>query len=187
MIPAQAESRREKVAPRVPSATPRILISESATRSPAPRLNSPSRFRGAATLPQKPKPTSNPIDVRSPRRRPSPTLTELARASPSFQGAHAQYRQDETYGRSPTREDLVHTRVARANQAAAINWRAPAPGASKVFCAIDSPIALAFLRRYRDLARVLVSAGRRTAANPGAPSKVAQACRHSHFGRAAEL
>jgi hypothetical protein len=45
------------------------------------------------------------------------------------------------------REDLVGTRVALANQLRdelACFW----PGASKVFCAVDSPIALAFLRRY---------------------------------------
>ena len=45
------------------------------------------------------------------------------------------------------REDLVRTRVALANQLRdelACFW----PGASKVFCAVDSPIALAFLRRY---------------------------------------
>jgi transposase len=45
------------------------------------------------------------------------------------------------------REDLVRTRVALANQLRdelASFW----PGASKVFCAVDSPIALAFLRRY---------------------------------------
>ena len=45
------------------------------------------------------------------------------------------------------REDLVRTRVALANQLRdelACFW----PGASKIFCAIDSPIALAFLRRY---------------------------------------
>ena len=45
------------------------------------------------------------------------------------------------------REDLVHTRVALANQLRdqlACFW----PGASKVFCAIDSPITLAFPRRY---------------------------------------
>src|SRR5512142_2534607 len=44
------------------------------------------------------------------------------------------------------REDLVRTRVALANQLRdqlACFW----PGASKVFCAVDSPIALAFLRR----------------------------------------
>src|ERR1700746_3478183 len=45
------------------------------------------------------------------------------------------------------REDLVHTRVGLANQLRdelACFW----PGASKIFCAVDSPIALAFLRRY---------------------------------------
>src|SRR3974390_3280387 len=45
------------------------------------------------------------------------------------------------------REDLVATRVALANQLRdelACFW----PGASKIFCAVDSPIALAFLRRY---------------------------------------
>jgi transposase len=45
------------------------------------------------------------------------------------------------------REDLVRTRVALANQLRdelACFW----PGAGKVFCAVDSPIALAFLRRY---------------------------------------
>src|SRR6201997_628129 len=45
------------------------------------------------------------------------------------------------------REDLVGTRIAVANQLRdelACFW----PGASKVFCAVDSPIALAFLRRY---------------------------------------
>jgi transposase len=45
------------------------------------------------------------------------------------------------------REDLVRNRIAVANQlrdALACFW----PGASKVFCAIDSPIALAFLGRY---------------------------------------
>ncbi|MGZ6669437.1 MAG: hypothetical protein ACXVH3_32645 [Solirubrobacteraceae bacterium] len=45
------------------------------------------------------------------------------------------------------RKDLVRTRVALANQLRgelACFW----PGASKVFCAVDSPIALAFLRRY---------------------------------------
>jgi transposase len=45
------------------------------------------------------------------------------------------------------REDLVRTRVGLANQLRdqlATFW----PGASKVFCKIDSPIALAFLRRY---------------------------------------
>jgi transposase len=45
------------------------------------------------------------------------------------------------------REDLVRTRVALANQLRdelACFW----PGASKVFCAVDSPIALAFLLRY---------------------------------------
>jgi transposase len=45
------------------------------------------------------------------------------------------------------REDLVRSRVALANQLRdelACFW----PGASKVFCAVDSPIALAFLRRY---------------------------------------
>ena len=45
------------------------------------------------------------------------------------------------------REDLVRTRVALANQLRdelACFW----PGASRVFCAVDSPIALAFLRRY---------------------------------------
>jgi Transposase len=45
------------------------------------------------------------------------------------------------------REDLVHTRIGLANQLRdqlACFW----PGASKVFCAVDSPIALAFLRRY---------------------------------------
>jgi transposase len=45
------------------------------------------------------------------------------------------------------REDLVRTRVGLANQLRdelACLW----PGASKVFCQVDSPIALAFLRRY---------------------------------------
>ncbi|MGZ4297189.1 MAG: IS110 family RNA-guided transposase [Solirubrobacteraceae bacterium] len=45
------------------------------------------------------------------------------------------------------REDLVRTRIGLANQLRdqlACVW----PGASKVFCAVDSPIALAFLRRY---------------------------------------
>jgi len=45
------------------------------------------------------------------------------------------------------REDLVRTRVGLANQLRdelACFW----PGASKVFCQVDSPIALAFLRRY---------------------------------------
>ena len=45
------------------------------------------------------------------------------------------------------REDLVRTRVGLANQLRdqlATFW----PGAGKVFCAVDSPIALAFLRRY---------------------------------------
>ena len=45
------------------------------------------------------------------------------------------------------REDLVRTRVALANQLRdelACFW----PGASKIFSAVDSPIALAFLRRY---------------------------------------
>ncbi|MGZ6725616.1 MAG: IS110 family RNA-guided transposase [Solirubrobacteraceae bacterium] len=45
------------------------------------------------------------------------------------------------------REDLVRTRIGLANQLRdelARFW----PGASKVFCAVDSPIALAFLRRY---------------------------------------
>jgi transposase len=45
------------------------------------------------------------------------------------------------------REDLVRTRVGLANQLRdqlGCFW----PGASKVFSAIDSPIALAFLRRY---------------------------------------
>jgi transposase len=45
------------------------------------------------------------------------------------------------------REDLVRTRIGLANQLRdqlACFW----PGASKVFCAVDSPIALAFLRRY---------------------------------------
>jgi transposase len=48
---------------------------------------------------------------------------------------------------SRAREDLVRTRVGLANQLRdelACFW----PGASKVFCAVDSPIALAFLRRY---------------------------------------
>jgi transposase len=46
-----------------------------------------------------------------------------------------------------SREDLVRTRVALANQLRdqlACFW----PGASRVFFAVDSPIALAFLRRY---------------------------------------
>jgi transposase len=45
------------------------------------------------------------------------------------------------------REDLVRTRVALANHLRdelACFW----PGASKVFCAVDSPIALALLPRY---------------------------------------
>ena len=45
------------------------------------------------------------------------------------------------------REGLVRTRVGLANQLRdqlACFW----PGASKVFCAVDSQIALAFLRRY---------------------------------------
>src|ERR1700686_4123343 len=45
------------------------------------------------------------------------------------------------------REDLVRTRVGLANQLRdqlACFW----PGASKVFCKVDSPIALAFLKRY---------------------------------------
>ena len=45
------------------------------------------------------------------------------------------------------RESLVRTRVGLANQLRdqlACFW----PGASKVFCAVDSQIALAFLRRY---------------------------------------
>jgi transposase len=45
------------------------------------------------------------------------------------------------------RDDLVRTRVGLANQLRdqlACFW----PGASKVFCAIDSPISLAFLKRY---------------------------------------
>ena len=48
---------------------------------------------------------------------------------------------------SRAREDLVRTRVALANQLRdqlACFW----PGAGKVFSKIDSPIALAFLRRY---------------------------------------
>ena len=46
-----------------------------------------------------------------------------------------------------SREDLVRTRIALANQLRdqlACFW----PGAAKVFSAIDSPISLAFLRRY---------------------------------------
>jgi transposase len=45
------------------------------------------------------------------------------------------------------REDLVRTRVGLANQLRdqlAGFW----PGAGRVFCAVDSPIALSFLRRY---------------------------------------
>jgi transposase len=45
------------------------------------------------------------------------------------------------------REDLVRTRVGLANQLRdqlATFW----PGAGNVFCAVDSPIALAFLKRY---------------------------------------
>jgi hypothetical protein len=45
------------------------------------------------------------------------------------------------------REDLVRARIGLANQLRdqlACFW----PGASKVFCAVDSPIALAFVRRY---------------------------------------
>jgi transposase len=48
---------------------------------------------------------------------------------------------------TPAWEDLVRTRVGLANQLRdelACFW----PGASKVFCQVDSPIALAFLRRY---------------------------------------
>jgi Transposase len=46
-----------------------------------------------------------------------------------------------------SREDLVRTRIVMANQLRdqlACFW----PGAGKVFCKIDSPIALAFLKRY---------------------------------------
>ncbi len=45
------------------------------------------------------------------------------------------------------RDSLVHTRVGLANQLRdqlATFW----PGASKVFCSVDTQIALAFLRRY---------------------------------------
>ena len=45
------------------------------------------------------------------------------------------------------RESLVHTRIGLANQLRdqlACFW----PGASKVFCSVDTAIALAFLRRY---------------------------------------
>lgn len=45
------------------------------------------------------------------------------------------------------RDGLVRTRVGLANQLRdqlATFW----PGAGKVFCAVDSPIALAFLKRY---------------------------------------
>jgi transposase len=46
------------------------------------------------------------------------------------------------------RDSLVRTRIGLANQLRdqlATFW----PGASKVFCSVDSQIALAFLRRYR--------------------------------------
>jgi len=46
-----------------------------------------------------------------------------------------------------TREDLVDTRVALANQLRA-QLQAFWPGAEQIFAAIDSPIALAFLERY---------------------------------------
>jgi transposase len=46
-----------------------------------------------------------------------------------------------------TREDLVEARVALANQLRA-QLEAFWPGAAQIFAAVDSPIALAFLRRY---------------------------------------
>jgi transposase len=71
------------------------------------------------------------------------------------------------------REDLVRTRVALANQLRdelACFW----PGASKVFCAVDSPIALAFLRRYPSPA---------DARGLGEQRLAAFLARHSYTGR----
>jgi hypothetical protein len=71
------------------------------------------------------------------------------------------------------REDLVRTRVALANQLRdelACFW----PGASRVFCAVDSPIALAFLRRYPSPA---------DARGLGEQRLAAFLARHSYTGR----
>ena len=71
------------------------------------------------------------------------------------------------------REALVRTRVALANQLRdelACFW----PGASKVFCSVDSPIALAFLRRYPSPA---------DARGLGEQRLAAFLARHSYTGR----
>jgi transposase len=71
------------------------------------------------------------------------------------------------------REDLVGTRVALANQLRdqlACFW----PGASRVFCAVDSPIALAFLRRYPSPA---------DARGLGEQRRAAFLARHGYTGR----
>jgi transposase len=72
-----------------------------------------------------------------------------------------------------TREDLVGAKVALANQLRAqldASW----PGGAKVFAAVDSPIALAFLARYPSPA----------AARGLGPKRIASfLARHSYCGR----
>lgn len=68
------------------------------------------------------------------------------------------------------RDDLVATRVALANQLRS-TLQAFWPGAAAIFAAIDSPIALAFLRRYP---------------SPGAAARLSEAqisrfCRDQHY------
>jgi transposase len=72
-----------------------------------------------------------------------------------------------------TREDLVAARVALANQLRA-QLEAFWPGAGRIFAAIDSPIALAFLARYPSPA---------DARSLGAKRLAAFLSRHAYCGR----
>ena len=76
-------------------------------------------------------------------------LCELARTDGHRFGALAPVSDETAALRAlcRTREDLVEARVALANQLRA-QLEAFWPGAARIFAAVDSPIALAFLARY---------------------------------------
>ena len=81
-----------------------------------------------------------------------------AHRQPSLPRAGTRQRRDQgAAGALPAREDLVEHRVALANELRAqleCFW----PGAAQVFADVDSPIALAFLRRYPSPADAAASA-----------------------------
>lgn len=93
-----------------------------------------------------------------------------------------------------SREDLVHTRVALANQLRAQLERSW-PGAARIFADIDSPIALAFLERYpspadaRNLGekRLAGFLARNRYSGRRPPSELLERLRNAPRGTAAEL